>query len=139
MVLHTVMERLRRHAPALPAATAAVVLVVLLTATIDDAAAQNRKGRPVHGAVAYDRANGAHGYAYDFPNERAAKSAALRECGHPGCEVLVAFRNGCGAVADGPVEKPAAGRGATIYEAEGKALKACGDPACRIVAWSCTK
>ena len=113
---------------------------LLLCLALQDVSAQTRpRTQAVYGAVAYERDSGAHGYAYDFSTERAASVAALRECGRRECEVLVAFRNGCGAVADGPVPQPIAARGATSDEAESKALKACGDPACRIVAWACTK
>jgi hypothetical protein len=125
MVLHAIAAR-------------AVVLLALVAAAGVADAQTTRYVKGVYGAVAYDRDSGATGFAYDFPTERAASIAALDQCARRECAVLVAFRNGCGAVADGPVKKPVAAKGATPQEAETKALKACGKD-CRMVAWACTK
>jgi serine/threonine-protein kinase len=101
-----------------------------------DAATRSKK--LVFGAIAYEPTRGAAGYAYDFRSSREARIEALKQCGHPTCEVVVSFRNACGAVARG-ARKPVATTGATRAEAETKAMRLCGSKACEIVAWACTK
>ena len=90
------------------------------------------------GAIAYEPDRRATGYSYDFKTAREAKIEALKQCRDPACEVLVSFRNACGAIAQGP-GKPFAVTGATRAEAQTKALRLCGHKACEIVAWACTK
>ena len=115
---------------------AAVSLAVLAAAAAAHGATQTKK--QAFGAIAYEPARRAVGYAYDFKSARDAKIEALKECGDPNCVVLVSFRNACGAVARGP-GKPFAVTGTTRAEAETKALRACGNKACEVVAWACTK
>jgi hypothetical protein len=90
------------------------------------------------GAIAYERATGAQGYAYDFPTERDASVAALASCGEQGCLTMITFRNGCGILLDGP-QGPVTARGATAQEAEVRGRQQCTDPQCQVVAWSCTR
>ena len=91
-----------------------------------------------YGAIAYEPGRRATGHSYDFKTAREAKLEALKQCGDPACEVLVSFRNACGALAQGS-GKPFAVTGATRAEAQTKALRRCGHQACEIVAWACTK
>ena len=111
-------------------------VVGIATVTPADAAAQPKKS--AHGAIAYEPGRRATGYSYDFKSAREAKVEALRQCGDPACEVLVSFRNACGAIAQGP-GKPFAVTGATRAEAQTKALRRCDHKACQIVAWACTR
>ena len=90
------------------------------------------------GAIAYEPDRRATGYSYDFKTAREAKIEALKQCRDPACEVLVSFRNACGAIAQGP-GKPFAVTGATRAEAQARALRRCAQGACQIVAWACTK
>jgi hypothetical protein len=115
-------------------ATASVV-VIAAAATVHAATPPKKQA---FGAIAYEPARSAVGYAYDFKSARDAKIEALKQCGDPSCVVLVSFHNACGAVARGP-GKPFAVTGATRAEAEAKALRACGNKACEVVAWACTK
>ena|SRR3990172_1201328 len=94
--------------------------------------------KAAYGAIAYEPGRRATGYSYDFKTAREAKIEALKQCRDPACEVLVSFRNACGAIAQGP-GKPVAVTGATRAEAQTKALRRCGHQACEIVAWACTK
>ncbi len=119
-----------------PARLLAIALALSFASSAD--AYGYRRPRAVYGAIAYDRASGAHGYAYDYQTERAASVAALEQCARRECEVLVSFRNGCGAIADGPVKKPVIAKGATPQEVETRVMKTCGS-GCRLVAWACTK
>ena len=114
----------------------AVVSVAVAVATPADAATHPKKS--AYGAIAYEPGHRATGYSYDFKSAREAKVEALKQCGDPACEVLVSFRNACGAIAQGP-GKPFAVTGATRTEAQTKALRRCDHKACQIVAWACTK
>ena len=118
------------------AIVSAAVLATFPAANPVDAATQSKK--PAFGAIAYEPTRGAAGYAYDFRSSREARTEALKQCGHPTCEVIVSFRNACAAVARG-ARKPVATTGATRAEAETKAMRLCGPKACEIVAWACTK
>jgi len=115
---------------------AAVSLAVIAAAAPVHAAKQPKK--QAFGAIAYEPDRRAAGYSYDFKSDRDARVEALKRCAEPGCVVLVSFRNACGAVAHGP-GKPHAATGATRAEAEAKALRACGNKACEVVGWACTK
>ena len=111
-------------------------VVAVATGAAADAATHAKKS--AYGAIAYAPGRRATGYSYDFKSAREAKVEALRQCGDPACEVLVSFRNACGAIAQGP-GKPFAVAGTTRAEAETRALRRCGHKACQIVAWACTK
>jgi hypothetical protein len=89
------------------------------------------------GAIAYHRASQSWGVSYDLARARDASVAALKQCGHPQCEVVHSFKNGCAALADGAKAAYAAS-GATRDEAETKALKRCG-AGCKPLAWACTR
>lgn len=96
-----------------------------------------QKKKTAYGAIAWHRDSGSLGYSYDFATARAAGVEALKHCAHPQCEVILAIRNECGAIADGK-QGYAARRGYTEAEARTRALNACG-PNCRPVAWACTR
>ena len=113
-------------------------LAVALFALAGPAPAAKVAKKPVYGAIAYEPTRRATGYSYDFKTAREAKVEALRQCGEPACEVLVSFRNACGAAAQGR-SRPFAATGATRAEAETKALRRCADRTCAIVAWACTR
>ena len=104
--------------------------------TVPIAAAEAKKPS-FYGAIAYHRDSQSWGTSHEAKTAREAKIGALQRCGERRCEVVIAFRNGCGALADGP-KRPAAAAGATRDEAQTKALRKCGDGACRLVAWACT-
>jgi len=117
---------------------AVVGVFALLTPFFPVAAASSDfKSSQANGAIAYHRDSGSHGYTTDRKNARDAKTEALRLCGHARCEVVASFRQGCGAVANGP-KRFAATTGVTRQEAEAKALRKCGD-ACTVAVWACTR
>jgi hypothetical protein len=125
-------NRAFRAAPLAPI----TAIALLLSAGLVHAAAHPKK--QAFGAIAYEPARRAVGYSYDFKSAREAKLEALRQCAEPTCEVVVSFHNACGAVAQGQ-GRPFAVTGTTRAEAETKALRLCGQKACAIVAWACTK
>ena len=132
------MEKTTRHRWAGRGIAAALIAGACLY-SIAAVAAKPGPPKRVYGAIAYHRDSSSVGYSYDFANSRDAKKEALKQCGNAKCEVLIAFRNACGAVAEGG-RKPEAMSGATRQEAETKSLRRCGNAkACRIVAWACTK
>jgi hypothetical protein len=88
------------------------------------------------GAVAYDSATGAFGYAVDRPSRRAAEAEAFRLCGAD-CDVIKTFRDACGAIADGD-RHFAWDTGGSREIAEMKARKKCGGQSCKIAVWACT-
>lgn len=100
------------------------------------AAEPKQSGKPT-GAIAYHRESGSFGYAVNAKDSRAARIEALRQCGHPKCEVVASLSKDCGAVANGP-KKFIASRGATRQEAETRALRLCGER-CEIVGWACPR
>jgi hypothetical protein len=101
------------------------------------AVAAAKKVPPSTGALAYHRDSGSFGYAVNAADSRSARVAALNQCGHPKCEVVVSLSKDCGAVANGP-KRFVASRGATRQEAETRALRQCGD-GCQIVGWACPR
>ena len=95
------------------------------------------KRAPQTGALAYHRDSGSFGYAVNAADSRSAKIAALNQCAHPKCEVVVSLSKDCGAVANGP-KRFVASRGVTRQEAETRALRQCGE-SCQIVGWACPR
>lgn len=92
---------------------------------------------PPTGALAYHRDSGSFGYAVNARDSRSARIAALKQCGHPKCEIVASLSKDCGAVANGP-KKFVASRGATRQEAEARALRLCGEN-CEVVGWACPR
>lgn len=90
------------------------------------------------GAIAYQRATGEFGYAYDYPSEREASVAALRSCADPDCLVELTFSASCGVLLDGS-GGPVTAVGATAREAEVRARGTCRDTNCKVIAWACTR
>jgi serine/threonine-protein kinase len=124
---------------AVTARVAAVLAAAMfIAAAALPAHAATKPKKSAYGAIAYEPGRRTTGYSHDFKSDREARLEALRQCGEPACEVLVSFRNACGALARGPV-KPFAATGVTRAEAETKALRRCGHKACEVVAWACTK
>lgn len=115
----------------------ALVACALFSSTVDLFAATHPK-RQIFGAIAYEPTRHQVGYSYDFKSSREARTEALKQCGEPNCEVVLTIRNGCGALARAS-GKPYAASGATRAEAETKAARLCGNKACTIVGWACTK
>ena len=116
-------------------AALAIAMATLGWTTCSVAAA--KRVPPPTGALAYHRDSGSFGYAVNAADSRSARIAALNQCGHPKCEVVVSLSKDCGAVANGPV-RFVASRGATRQEAETRALRQCGDR-CQIVGWACPR
>lgn len=115
--------------------TVAMLAVAATTVAWHPAAAS--KSPPPTGALAYHRDSGSFGYSVNAKDSRSARLAALKECGHPRCEVVASLSKDCGAVANGP-KKFVASRGATRQEAEARALRLCGEK-CEIVGWACPR
>jgi hypothetical protein len=101
-----------------------------------DAATRPKKGS--YGAIAYEPVQRAVGYSFDLKSARDAKVEALKQCGEPGCVVILNFRNACGALVRAR-GKPFTATGATREEAQTKALNRCADRKCEVIAWACTK
>lgn len=94
-----------------------------------------------YGALAYSASTRAHGWSSDHATRREAESRALAECRRRAgdCIIPVWFRNGCGALADGP-RGYGAGWGISRSVAESYALKGCSrrSSGCAIMRWVCT-
>jgi hypothetical protein len=122
---------------------AATLLAGAAAASAQGASDGKRSAVPnLHGAIAQHRASGAWGVSYNFARQRDAAAEALRQCGDPKCEVVHRFRNGCAALADGPV-RSVAQSGTTRAEAEARAARRCAEAnrgaECRLLAWACTR
>ncbi len=119
---------------------AAGLLAVLLALAIlspSPAFATGPKKAPLTGALAYHRDSGSFGFSVNAKDSQTARVTALKQCGHPRCEVVASLSKDCGAVANGPV-KFVASRGATRQEAEARALRLCGER-CEVVGWACPR
>jgi Domain of unknown function (DUF4189) len=98
----------------------------------------------IFGAISYSTPDGADGYSYNYNSQAEAEARALAECrGYGGinCQILVWFKNGCGAMATAPSGAYGSGWGTTTGLAESEALKTCqksGDR-CQIKRWVCTE
>jgi hypothetical protein len=114
-----------------------IIALMLTGALISPAQGREVSRNALHGAIAYHGESNSSGYAVDRRNSREARVEALRQCGHPRCEVVATLRSDCGAVAKG-ARKIVTQKGVTRQEAEAKALRRCGE-ACEIVAWACTR
>jgi hypothetical protein len=128
----------RRHDVTMRSAFILAVLFLIVPAqAAKQSATPNR-----FGAIAYHRASQSWGVSYDTARARDAGVEALRQCSHRQCEVVHRFRNGCGALADGP-KVQAAASGATRDEAETRALRRCTEANraenCKLLAWACTR
>jgi len=107
------------------------------------AQAANKPAAPGrYGAIAYERESQAWGLSFDKAQAREASIEALKQCGRKRCEVVLKFKGGCAALAQGP-KTFAAVSGVTRDEAETKALRRCGEKNagkdCTPVAWACTR
>jgi Domain of unknown function (DUF4189) len=84
----------------------------------------------------------AYGYAYDFPEEQGARSAALKKCSGR-CTIVATMRRGCAAYAiDGHKKCGAHGYASapTLGRAQNIALRFCykyGGRDCMVRAWAC--
>lgn len=115
----------------------AVLLLCALLALPAEAREARRNAAPGHAAIAYHAPSRNVGWASDRGTRRAAQLEALRQCGHPRCEVVTSLSGGCAALAQGE-KRHVSQRGAHRAEAEAKALRRCGE-GCTIVAWVCTR
>ena len=130
-----------KRAQPLPLKVLTGVLTMLAATSVvaaDSKVAASKK-KNAYGAIAWHRDSNSVGYSYDYATARLAGTEALRQCGHPKCEVVLALHNECGAlVSDHRTRKFATQRGYTEAEAQTKAMNACG-PGCQPVAWACTR
>jgi len=96
------------------------------------------------GAIAYSQANRDVGWSYDHSSQSAAENSAYNECrgvtGARDCEVVIWFRNACGALAIAPDGAYGSGWGEDQATAERKALQSCDQYAygCEVERWVCT-
>ena len=92
-----------------------------------------------YGAIAFSTASGANGYAQDFDSQEGAEERALQECGS-GCEVVVWFKNACGALAVGEGNGYGTAWAGNREAAEDGAIRVCAKNAgnCAVKAWACT-
>lgn len=97
-----------------------------------------------YGAIAYSEATGSHGYSYDYTSQPAAENRAVQECeayARSGdCQVLLWFRNACGALATAPNGAYGTGWGINRSIAEGYAVETCSayGQGCVPIRWVCT-
>ncbi len=97
------------------------------------------EARDYYGAIAYSPSTRHYGYSYDYDYKWGAENSALNQCNRNDCQVVIWFRNACGALAIGPYGY-GSGWGSTRYGAEQAALRSCRkySNGCRIERWVCT-
>jgi len=90
------------------------------------------------GALAFNNANRAYGFSYNYYSEYDAGQRALAECGR-GCRLVLRFGNGCAAYATGYQGAYGWGHAYSRYDAEQIALNECGahGGGCQIRVWGC--
>ena len=115
----------------------ALLLLGVMAALPAAAREEKRSTARNHGAIAYHAPSRNVGWASDRRTRREAQVEALRQCGHPQCEVVASLNGGCAALAQGG-QRHFSQRGVNRAEAETKALRRCG-ARCEIVAWVCTR
>lgn len=115
-----------------------VLAALILLGSAVECHASNRDSKSgTFAAIAYHPKGAEFGWATDRRTSRDAGTEALKQCGHPRCEVAITVRNACAALARGP-QRSRTSKGVARADAESKALSRCG-PGCAIVAWTCTK
>jgi serine/threonine-protein kinase len=102
----------------------------------------NCSARNYFGAIAYSTTSGAYGYSYDYPTRSEAEARAISECRTrgSGCEVVIWYRNACGALATAPNGARGWAWAATRKKAQNSALEYCrnhGGDDCGVLCWSC--
>ncbi len=94
------------------------------------------------GAIAYSPKVGARGWATNHPSRQAAERAALASCQKfaTDCQIVVWFRNACGALATGQKNAYGSAWGETQTATDTEALKLCArySKACVIKQRLCT-
>lgn len=128
------------HASLRSIAVAAAVAIPTV-ATIPAAAL----AQDYYGAIAWSSSTRSHGYSYDYATQTAAENRALNECesysGAGDCQVLVWFRNACGALAEASNGIAGTGWGTDRSIAEDYAIQTCydyGGNQCVVTRWVCT-
>jgi serine/threonine-protein kinase len=99
---------------------------------------------PAYGAIAYGRTSKAWGYSHHWASQAKAESVAKQNCAQHGsdCEVMVWYKNQCGAVASADGDAAYWGLGDGIGAARGNALSTCaksGGKNCAIQVAECSR
>jgi hypothetical protein len=91
------------------------------------------------GAIAFSTSSGASGSSYNYSSGIDAQLSAIQRCGYD-CTVVVAFTNGCGALAVGAGRGYGTGWARNGQEAETLAMSSCSSntTGCGITLWACT-
>lgn len=119
-------------------AHAAVWIALLATLPLVAGATETRQPRAAaFGAIAYHPKGAEVGWATDRRTSREAGAEALKQCGHPRCEIVITVQHACAALARGRGQARAQ-KGVSRQEAEARALARCGE-GCEIAAWACTR
>lgn len=119
------------------AVAAALLALALLAPHPAPQAASGDAKSGSFGAIAQHPGGAEVGWASDRRSSREAGAEAVRQCGHPRCEVVITVRNACAALARGPKQSRAQ-KGVSRQEAEARALSRCG-AGCEVAAWTCTR
>lgn len=99
----------------------------------------NGEGWVNFGAIAFSPTTEIFGYSRDFQSQGSAEDRAITECrkagGDDDCEIVVWFKNTCGALASDGEGAYGAEWGETAHQAQAQALAYCGeqtDNACKV-------
>jgi hypothetical protein len=113
-----------------------IALAALATAIF---AAQPALAEDHFGAIAFSNSSGALGWSYEYGSRGRAEEESLQQCG-PGCEVVIWFKNACGAIATSPQHAYGTGWASERGEAEEIAVGECHKHAesCSVAKWVCT-
>ena len=114
-------------------------ILALAVFAIAAVAAQPALAEDHFGAIAFSNSSGALGYSYEYGSQGRAEEESLQQCG-PGCEVVIWFKNACGAIATSPQHAYGTGWSSERGEAEAIAMAECHkhSESCGIAKWVCT-
>jgi hypothetical protein len=117
--------------------------LVLMTAHSTKAATGGDPVADKYGAIAFSTSTRSYGYSYNYATQNEAIARAIDECNArvPGrdCQMLVWFRNACGALAVGDTGYGSAWA-ADRFTAERIAIENCSKHSanCQVLRWVCT-
>jgi Domain of unknown function (DUF4189) len=120
-----------------------LIFVGFLALPIAFVSTQAVRAADMFGAISYSASDGADGYSHNYDSQAEAEARALAECrgyGGTDCQILVWFRNACGAMATAPSGAYGSGWGTTTGLAESAALDTCeqSGSSCKVKRWVCT-
>jgi Domain of unknown function (DUF4189) len=120
----------------------AIVAVIMFLVEAQPAAPSFAQTQPTYGAIAYSWSSGGCGNSANLSTRPDAERSAVSNCGRSDCEVVLWFRGGCAALAEGQGRKIGWAQAGSKDSAEKAAQASCyknGGADCRVLCSVCTR